>query len=442
MRSQLKQSDRQVRQEKRAEDRQRKERALMRVVEDRHRLAPLQKQRTSRVQAVLQALCGERLKSTPGYAPGDFRVTQGLARVLAAGRAASTDTKYFNAFLRVQKWASLAGVCALPMLPFHFMRYLYALFEHSQSKGLARGNIDMACAAVERFHLLAGHVSPTADAGVQEVRKGMGRELGVKGQQALPLSDSVQQRLFEWLCGYTGGDSMVYFVVLLTVAVMREGVLRWDDVSRVEFRDVLMTEQYARVFVCERRTDLKREGSWSMLPHRVQPWSAYQLLLQAPERFSAEFRRLSLLDLGKWLLKHAGLVHCSEGREQMALNPVRVACWLEAHGGAWLPKGPGTNMPYNMFLDRFRAFLKLIGEDPSGYSTHSMRRGGATELRQRDIPEELIAQHGGWKSRTSMMKYFDGSIEFARRAAALRKARMTNASSGANVSDVALLDLV
>ena len=45
------------------------------------------------------------------------------------------------------------------------------------------------------------------------------------------------------------------------------------------------------------------------------------------------------------------------------------------------------------------------------YLTHSMRRGGASELRQRGLPEDVIAQHGGWKSRSSMLKYFDGSVE-------------------------------
>ena len=158
----------------------------MRSIKEKRRLARAQKQRWQRVQDTLQALCSERLRQTPGFTAAEPGVELGLVQVLAAGRAASTDTKYFNAFERVRRWADGVGVCALPMLPFHFMRYLWALFQHSKGKGLARGNVDMACAAVERFHTLAGHLSPTADVGhgVHEVRKGMGRELGAKGQQA------------------------------------------------------------------------------------------------------------------------------------------------------------------------------------------------------------------------------------------------------------------
>ena len=109
---------------------------------------------------------------------------QGLAAMLVKGRSASTDEKYHNAFERVRKWAEKAGVCALPMLPFAWMRYMRAMFQYGQSKGLARGNLDMASAAVERMHKIAGHASATEDYGAQEVRRSMGRELGVRGRQA------------------------------------------------------------------------------------------------------------------------------------------------------------------------------------------------------------------------------------------------------------------
>jgi hypothetical protein len=378
---------------------QRKERGLMQAIEERHRLAPRQKQHLQKVQAVMQAFCAARLQRTPGLSAAEPGVAAGLVQMLAAGRAASTDTKYYNAFARVQKWADEVGVCAMPMLPFHFMLYLWALFQHSKQAGLARGNIDIACAAVERFHLLAGCTSPTADVGVQEVRKGMTRELGVRGQQAVPLGDEVLQRMHAWWCRQEVSQVMPHFVTLLTVAVMREGVLLWDDVARIEFPDVLLTEQYAHLFVTERKTDAKREGFWVMLPQarRSQVWAAYQLLKQVPDRFASEFRRLSVVQKGAWLIAHPQMSMWENGVGKVALNAVKVTCLLEQYGGAWLPKGAGLGVSYHQFQDWFRAFLLAVGEDPLGYSTHSMRRGGATELRQRDVPEELIAQHGGWK---------------------------------------------
>jgi hypothetical protein len=82
------------------------------------------------------------------------------------------------------------------------------------------------------------------------------------------------------------------------------------------------------------------------------------------------------------------------------------------------------SMAYDTFRNKFKSLLVMVGENPEGFSTHSMRRGGATELRERDPPEALIAQHGQWRSSKCMMQYFDGTVEFARRAEALRKAEL------------------
>jgi hypothetical protein len=234
--------------------------------------------------------------------------------------------------------------------------------------------------------------------------------------------------------------SLQAFIIILVVAVMREGVMRWDDVSRVTFWDVFITEQYARVFVNERKTDYKREGFWAMIPRRSEAWSAYQLLRQVAARFAGEFAKLSLAQRGGWLVGHVNLSHWEHGIGAVALNPVRVTCLLEPQYGAVLPVGADVGMTYNQFQDRFRAFLQQVGENPVGYSTHSMRRGGASEMRQRGLPDDVIAQHGGWKSKSSMHAYFDGTIEFSRRSALVDQAAEAHRLAGIDVSDVAALE--
>ena len=54
----------------------------------------------------------------------------------------------------------------------------------------------------------------------------------------------------------------------------------------------------------------------------------------------------------------------------------------------------------------------------------------------------LNIEHGGWKSKSAMQRYFDSSVEFARRAAALRQAEEASRELGVDVSDVAMLDEV
>ncbi len=130
----------------------RQEQVLMVEVREKHREAPLQKQRSVRVREGMVTLSEELLRNTDGFKNVEASVVTGLAQMLTEGRSASTDEKYFNAFERVRRWAQRVGVPAMPMSTFDWMRYLWALFQHSQSNGLARGNIDMAAAAVERMH--------------------------------------------------------------------------------------------------------------------------------------------------------------------------------------------------------------------------------------------------------------------------------------------------
>jgi integrase len=51
-----------------------------------------------------------------------------------------------------------------------------------------------------------------------------------------------------------------------------------------------------------------------------------------------------------------------------------------------------------------RSRLKKCGITPSQYSTHSFRRGGATEAAKAGIQDSTIQRHGRWKS-TCFMRY-------------------------------------
>ena len=103
------------------------EHMLMQAVQERHCTAPLQKQRAAHVQDMMQALSLHLVQQTPGYVPVAAGVEAGIVRAMAAGRAATTDTVYYNAFEQALAWASRVGVPALPMSPFSVMCYLCEL---------------------------------------------------------------------------------------------------------------------------------------------------------------------------------------------------------------------------------------------------------------------------------------------------------------------------
>lgn len=72
-------------------------------------------------------------------------------------------------------------------------------------------------------------------------------------------------------------------------------------------------------------------------------------------------------------------------------------------------KGPQP-VTYNYFMLALRQLLRAVGLDPSTYSTHSFRRGGATYAFQANVPGELIQAQGDWLSQ-AYLKYLDLSWE-------------------------------
>jgi len=67
------------------------------------------------------------------------------------------------------------------------------------------------------------------------------------------------------------------------------------------------------------------------------------------------------------------------------------------------PSTRGQN--YTGALQDLRMVLEKIGEDPTGYSEHSMRRGGASEAAARGATPEAIRDFGNWTSVRTALKY-------------------------------------
>lgn len=66
-----------------------------------------------------------------------------------------------------------------------------------------------------------------------------------------------------------------------------------------------------------------------------------------------------------------------------------------------------TPMSDSEFIHRIKQLVKtVLSRDPSSFSGHSFRRGGASALHLAGVPEATIASHGRWSSLT-YRQYFD-----------------------------------
>ena len=62
-------------------------------------------------------------------------------------------------------------------------------------------------------------------------------------------------------------------------------------------------------------------------------------------------------------------------------------------------KGKKTQpVTYRQFQSVLKQTITLLGKHSDDYSTHSVRRGGATWAFSAEVPTELIQLYGDWKS--------------------------------------------
>ena len=82
-------------------------------------------------------------------------------------------------------------------------------------------------------------------------------------------------------------------------------------------------------------------------------------------------------------------------------------------------KGHKSALSANQLIARLRKWLRMIKEQDTKYSLHSLRRGGATFAFQSNMEKDMIKLLGDWASETyrrycdvSMDKRFDSMKEF------------------------------
>ena len=72
--------------------------------------------------------------------------------------------------------------------------------------------------------------------------------------------------------------------------------------------------------------------------------------------------------------------------------------------------GQKVPISYNLLQDFIKKAVAALGLNPVKYSSHSLRRGGASWAFHSRVPGELIQSHGDWTS-LCYLRYLDFSLE-------------------------------
>ena len=155
------------------------------------------------------------------------------------------------------------------------------------------------------------------------------------------------------------------------------GFLRWDDLSNLAVDDLLFVDSHVLLFLLQRKNDQFREGSKVFIARcEVAPCSVAVL-----EKF----------------LKMGG--HSKGSRLFRRIQSTRK--------GEMLKESP---MSYSRVSELVKKELKSEGLDPSLYSVHSLRSGGASCVAALEIPDRLFQKQGGWRSTQAKNNYIQELI--------------------------------
>ena len=263
--------------------------------------------------------------------------------------------KFCSAFQYQSLPASHETLCA-------FMQFLSRDFE-------SPGAIKNYVVGVKWFHVLAGMETSQFDhVSVKLVQKGIARLKKHKPKQALPLTPAILDDIHRLLNLASVNDATFWTALLFGFFLMaRKSNLVPDSVKKFDSKrhlcrgDVTDSENLVLVSLKWSKTNQNQDRE-----HGVP-------LLAMPESNLCPVRAFH------------NMMELVPGNAQDPLFQVYRSTRL-------------VPLTYRVFQGRLRQVLSVTGREPAAYSSHSLRRGGATFAAAAGVPRHCIQQVGDWKS--------------------------------------------
>ncbi len=297
---------------------------------------------------------------------------QEQAEAYARGaKAASTQRAYHNDWRDFEAWCAAHDVVALPATPETVTLYLASRATVYKTATLARRLV-----AISRAHQLAGHPSPTKDAGVRTVAAGIRRAKGTAQEGKAPAVTRDLRAMVAALPPTLLGRRDRALLLVGFAGAFRRGELVALDVA-----DVTETPEGLVVRLRRSKTDQEGAGRTVGIPYGSHPASCPVRALTA------------------WLAA-AGVAEGALFRG------------VDRHGrllGRLSDKGVAR------VVQRAAA---AAGLDPTRYAGHSLRAGLATAAAQGGAPERAIMAQTGHKSVSMVRRYIRDGELFTDNAAA------------------------
>ena len=153
------------------------------------------------------------------------------------------------------------------------------------------------------------------------------------------------------------------------------GLLRFDDLIRIRRSDLTFCSDFLRINITKSKNDQLRKGNEILINDTISP-------IRRPLNCSSHI--------------------CREFRSPRTVPSISSRhCLVKVD----------RHISYSTFREGLKSDLTGIVEDPTIYSSHSLRSGGATKAANSGVNERMIQRHGRWRSVSSKNMYIDDSID-------------------------------
>ena len=299
-----------------------------------------------------------------------------MQKTVLASRASSTVSSYLRS---LRRWSLFTrqhpNIPYFPAQPTHVALYLQHILETTGSYH----SVDAVFYALKWAHNIAGISSPTDNSIVQFIREGAKRILGTsQTNRKEPLTIEQLNRM---VCRANLTNTLeLRNICMYSLAFV--GLLRFDDLIRIRRSDLTFCSDFLRINITKSKNDQLRKGNEILINDTTSPMSPVKLLksylsrVQIPENCTKYIFRPLIKSKSR---------HCL----------VKV----------------DRHISYSTFREGLKSDLTGIVEDPTIYSSHSLRSGGATKAANSGVNERMIQRHGRWRSVSSKNMYIDDSID-------------------------------
>ena len=299
-----------------------------------------------------------------------------MVRDAFTGKAEGTVKSYAYRCRHFIRWLHLHQCSVIfPIDDEILAKYLCDLKSRASSDSV----VTSAAAAIKWIHALSNtNRNPVDSPVVQQIISGAKRSLHKPPSQKCPLTLSQLHLILDVFAQHD--CTTLQLRTACYVALKYALLFRHNEIADLKANHIfaLPDNQGLRIFIPKSKTDVFRDGDFGYIADTQDSYSPVKIL--------------------KKFLDRLGI---SIGEDKFVFTPLTFCAKTKTYK-------PTRDKPlsYTRCRELFLEALRSIGvEDVTNYGLHSLRSGGATHLTNQGVSEELILQHGRWKTTTAKNRY-------------------------------------